>query len=369
MALVETVDALVIGAGVVGLAVARALALAGREVVVLEAEPRMGAHASSRNSQVIHAGIYYQPGSLKARSCIAGRGLLYRYCEERGIAHRRIGKLLVAVESEEISRLHALVARARDNGVDDIRLLARGEWETMEPGIRAAAVAWSPASGIVDVHGLMANLLADCERAGGVVVMNSEVLGGRLLDDGVELRVSDPAEYRVRCRTVINCAGLRATQVALQLGVAPRHVPRPYFARGQYFALQGKSPFQHLIYPLPEAGGLGIHATLDLGGQLHFGPDVRWCENPDYAFEAGLEANFRAAVSRYYPGIADREIHGAHCGVRTKLAGPGEHDADFRIDGPSEHGCNGLVNLYGIESPGLTASLSLADIVAERFAA
>jgi len=360
---VERLDAVVIGAGVVGIAVARALALSGREVTVLEAEPRPGQHASSRNSEVIHAGIYYAPGSLKARSCVAGRELLYRYCAERGIAHQRIGKLLVAVTPAEIPALRHYQALAHANGVDDLRELEAAQWRELEPEVEAVAAVLSPSTGIVDSHALMTSLLGDLERAAGALVCNSPVLQGGATDSGSWLEVGGNACVRIACRTVVNCAGLCAPELALAIGTPQASVPRPRFARGHWFALAGRSPFRRLVYPMPEAGGLGIHVTLDLAGQARFGPDVQWIDGVDYAFDPEREAHFRLAIARYYPGIATRELQAVHCGIRAKIAGPGEAAADFRIDGPAQHGVPGLLNLFGIESPGLTASLALAQRV------
>ncbi len=364
----ERLDAVVIGAGVVGLAVARALALAGREVTVLEAETRFGMHASSRNSEVIHAGIYYPPGSLKARACVAGRDMLYRYCAERGIAHRRIGKLLVAAHADEVPALMHYLDTARANGVDDLRVLERAEWRELEPEVEAIAAVLSPSTGIVDSHALMTSLLGDLERARGTLVCSSPVFGGAVTDGGLRLDVGGAEPVRIACRTVINCAGLRAPHVAAALGTPPAWVPLAHFARGRWFALAGASPFRRLVYPMPEAGGLGVHVTLDLAGQARFGPDVEWIDGIDYCFGEGREAAFRAAIARYYPGIGRRELAPAHCGIRAKIAGPGEPAQDFRVDGPREHGISGLVNLFGIESPGLTAVLALAEIATAQIA-
>ena len=360
----ERLDALVIGAGVLGLAVARALALAGREVTVLEAEARYGMHASSRNSEVIHAGIYYPTGSLKARACVAGRDMLYRYCVERGIAHRRVGKLLIAAHPDEVPVLMRYLDTARANGVHDLRELEHAEWRELEPEVEAVAAVLSPSTGIVDSHALMTSLLGDLEHARGTLVCNSPVTGGVVTREALVLEVGGAEHVRIACRLLVNCAGLRAPEVALALGVPHECVPAAHFARGHWFALAGASPFRRLVYPMPEAGGLGIHVTLDLAGQARFGPDVQWIEGIDYSFPDGREAAFRRAIARYYPGIATRELRPTQCGIRAKTAGPGEPAQDFRIDGPAQHGIPGLVNLFGIESPGLTASLALAELVA-----
>ena len=362
----ERLDAVVIGAGVVGLAVARELALAGRDVTVLEAERQFGMHASSRNSEVIHAGIYYPTGSLKARACVAGRDMLYRYCVERGIAHRRVGKLLIAAHPDEVPVLMRYLDTARANGVHDLRELEHAEWQELEPEVEAVAAVLSPSTGIVDSHALMTSLLGDLEHAGGTLVCNSPVFGGAVTGGGLRLDVGGVDPVRIACRTLVNCAGLRAPEVATALGTPPARVPPARFARGHWFALSGASPFRRLVYPMPEAGGLGIHVTLDLAGQARFGPDVEWIDRIDYGFPAGREAAFRRAIARYYPGIAAREIVPAQCGIRAKTAGPEAPAQDFRVDGPVQNGIPGLVNLFGIESPGLTAALALAQMVAAR---
>lgn len=358
---VEALDAVVVGAGIVGAAVARALALAGREVTLLEAEDHPGQHASSRNSEVIHAGIYYPPGSLKARTCIAGRDALYRYCSERGIAHRRIGKVLLAVHEAEVPELMRLEQNARTCGVDDLRRLDPAGLRALEPEVEACAALLSPSTGIVDSHGLLESLLADLQRSGGTLVCRTRVNGGSV--GGAQPVLELDTRERLRCRLLVNCAGAQAPALAHALGVAQSLLPPAYFVRGQWFALQGRSPFGRLVYPLPEPGGLGIHVTLDLGGTVRFGPDVQWADGLDYRFDADRDALFRRAIARYYPGIAQRLLQPAHCGIRARISGPGEPVRDFRIDGPREHGIPGLVNLFGIESPGLTAALALADRV------
>ena len=362
----ETLDAVVAGAGVVGLAVARALALAGREVTVLEAEDRPGQHASSRNSGVIHAGIYYPPGSLKARACVAGRDALYRYCTERGIAHRRVGKLLIASHEGEIPALLRLGENARASGVCDLRQMTRAEVGELEPEIEAVAALLSPSTGIVDSHALLESLLGDLQRAGGTLVCRSPVLGGAVGGELPELEVGGEAALRVACRTLVNCAGAQAPALAHRLGVPVQHVPPAYFVRGHWFALQGTSPFRRLVYPVPEPGGLGVHVTLDLAGAARFGPDVQWIDGIDYGFDASRETSLRAAIARYYPDIVKIRLQPVQSGVRARISAPGEPAQDFRIDGPHEHGIPGLVNLFGIESPGLTAALALAEMVQAR---
>jgi L-2-hydroxyglutarate oxidase LhgO len=358
------VDVAVIGAGVIGLAVARALALAGREVVVLESEPRIGVHTSSRNSEVIHAGIYYPRGSLKALACVEGKRLLYAYCEAREIAHSRVGKLLVATADEEVSTLERLKRQAEENGVHDLTWLDRAEAHDLEPAVRCVRALLSPSTGIVDAHGLMQALAADARQAGCTVALSTPVAGGRVATGGIELWGEQPEPYRVRCEAVVNAAGLWAPVVAARIEGMPREkVPSAHFAKGHYFVLAGSSPFRHLVYPVPAPGGLGVHVTLDLAGAARFGPDVHWIDAVDYAFEPGREAAFAAAVRRYYPGLDDGKLAPGYTGIRPKLAGAGAASHDFVVQGPNDHGITGLVNLFGIESPGLTASLSLAERV------
>lgn len=365
----ERIDCAVVGAGVIGLAVARELALAGREVIVLEQAEAVGTETSSRNSEVIHAGIYYPAGSLKARLCVAGKHLLYRYCAERGIPHARLGKLLVATSAAEIPALEGYVRSAAANGVDDLERLSVARVAELEPAVRCVAALHSPSTGIIDSHALMQALQGDAENAGATVVLRSPVERGAAHGDGIDLQVGGAEPLAIRCRSVVNCAGLRAPDLARAIaGVPAARVPRAYFAKGHYFTLAGRSPFRRLIYPLPEAGGLGVHVTLDLAGQARFGPDVAWIDAVDYAFDANRAGRFYAAIRRYYPDLADGALQPGYTGVRPKIAGPGEPAADFIIDGPAGHGVAGLVNLYGIESPGLTASLAIAREVAARLA-
>lgn len=361
----EEVDAVVIGAGVVGLACARQLAEAGREVLVLERETTFGTGISARNSEVIHAGLYYLPGSLKAQLCVQGRQALYAYCAERGVAHRRIGKLVVASRAPQLPALEAIAARARANGVDDLRLLDAAGVRTLEPELDAAGALFSPATGIVDSHGLMLALLADAERHGAVLAVASPVRGGRADSTGIVLDIGGSAPTSLRARCVINAAGLDAQGLGRALcGPAAGLAPRAFYARGAYFSLSGRAPFSHLIYPIPEPGGLGVHLTLDLGGQARFGPDVEWIDQPDYRVDPARAARFLAAIRSWWPALEDGRLQPAYAGVRPKIVGPGEADADFRIDGPATHGVPGLVHLYGIESPGLTAALAIGARVA-----
>ena len=357
----DQVDIAVIGAGVVGLAIARELARRGREVVVIEAAGAIGTGISARNSEVIHAGLYYPAGSLKARLCVRGKALLYDYCQARGIAHRRCGKLVVATRHEDLPRLEALAAQGAALGVDDLRLLDAAEVQALEPALSATGALLSPSSGIVDSHGLMTSLLADAEANGALLALASPVTGGERHGTGWRLRAGE--DFELGAQVVVNAAGLFAGQVAASLGGA---APPLRFARGHYFSLAGKAPFSRLVYPLPVDGGLGVHLTLDLGGQARFGPDVQWLDDRDpaaldYAVDPALGAAFEAEVRRYWPGLPRGALQPAYSGIRPKLSGPGEPAADFLIDTHEP----GLVNLLGIESPGLTASLALATHVAD----
>jgi L-2-hydroxyglutarate oxidase LhgO len=356
----EEIEIAVIGAGVVGLAIARALAEQGREVILIESAGAFGTGTSSRNSEVIHAGLYYPAGSLKARLCVRGKGLLYGYCAARNLGHRRCGKLVVATREADLPRLAQLAANGAANGVNDLQLLTREEVSALEPELSAVGALLSPSSGIVDSHGLMTSLLGDAERHGATLALASPVTGGERLDQGWRLRIAD--DFDLVARHVINAAGLHAAQVAQALG-AP--APELRYARGHYFALPGRAPFQHLIYPLPVDGGLGVHLTLDLGGQARFGPDVQWLDDTDpaalnYSVDPALGPQFEAEVRHYWPGLAPGALQPAYSGVRPKLSGPGEPAADFLIDSSQP----GLINLFGIESPGLTAALALAEHVA-----
>jgi L-2-hydroxyglutarate oxidase LhgO len=360
----DRIDAVVVGAGVVGLAIARELAMRGHETLILEAAAGIGEGASSRNSEVIHGGLYYPPGSLKARLCVTGRERLYEYCRERGIAHRRCGKLVVA-EDAQLPALKRLAANARTNGVET-EWLEGAQVRALEPGLACAAALHSPESGIIDSHGLMLALLADAEAHGATLSCRSAITRMVLEKDAVSIGVNG-AEPVVRARTVVNCAGVQAPGVARLIeGFPAEHVPRAYFAKGNYFALRGRAPFRRLIYPLPEGGGLGIHLTLDLAGRARFGPDVEWVDACDFAVDAARSGTFYAAIRRYWPALADGALEPAYAGVRAKIYGPRQAVADFRIDDAARHGVSGVLNLFGIESPGLTASLALASEAAAR---
>jgi L-2-hydroxyglutarate oxidase LhgO len=365
----ERVDCVVIGAGVVGVAVARRLAQDGREVMVLEAAHSIGTGTSSRNSEVIHAGIYYPPNSLKATLCVRGRQSLYAYCESRAVPYRRCGKLIVATDAGQLSALQALRDKACVNGVFDLQSLTAAQAKAMEPDIFCVAALLSPSTGIIDSHALMLQLQADAEQAGAVFAFQSAVEAGEITPDGIALRVQGAGEPLL-AHSVINCAGLQAQQVAARLvGLPPASIPPLFYAKGNYFSFSGRAHFSHLIYPMPEAGGLGIHLTLDLAGRPRFGPDVQWASRIDYTVDASRLAAFQNQIRRYWPGVDAGSLQPDYVGIRPKLAAPGAPAADFRIDDHTRHGIPGLVNLFGIESPGLTAALAIADHVAQSLSA
>jgi len=367
----ERVDAVVVGGGVVGLACARELALRGRETIVVEATDGIGNGTSSRNSEVIHAGLYDAPGSLKATLCVAGRRLLYPYCESRGVGHHRCGKLVVAASAAQVEALRAIEARAIANGVEGLRWLSGAEARALEPALNAEAALLSTVTGIIDSHSLMLAVLGDLERAGGTLVVRSPVEGATVTRDGIVLRVGGDDPSELLARTVVNAAGLFAQSLARRIdGLDAGTIPAERFAKGNYYALAGRSPFTRLIYPVPEPGGLGVHLTLDLAGQARFGPDVEWLapgiapDAVDYAVDPSRGERFVAAIRRWWPGLPDAALAPAYSGVRPKLSAPGEAARDFVLQGPDAHRIAGLVNLYGIESPGLTASLAIAAEVA-----
>ena len=368
----ETVDAVVIGAGVVGLAVARALALQGHETVLLEQADGVGMATSSRNSEVIHAGLYYPNDSLKARLCVRGREQLYAYCAARRIPHRRCGKLLVATHDAQLATLTQIQAQAARNGVADLRWLDAAQLHDLEPELHGVSALLSPSTGIVDSHALMLSLCGDVEAHGGALALRSPVLSVDSRGPVHVVQVAGEAPMELGARWVVNAAGLWAPGLAAHIsGLAPQQVPIARYAKGNYFSLSGRAPFSHLIYPVPEAAGLGVHLTLDLAGQARFGPDVEWItpatpEQIDYRVDASRALAFEAAVRRYWPGLPVGALQPAYSGVRPKLEWHGAMAADFSIQGPLDHGVSGLVNLYGIESPGLTASLAIADEVLSR---
>jgi L-2-hydroxyglutarate oxidase LhgO len=361
----EQVETVVIGAGVVGLAVAKALAEAGQEVLVLEEAEAIGTHTSSRNSEVIHAGIYYPTGSRKAHHCVRGKHLLYEYCASHGVPHMRITKLIAAVDGGQANELDRLKGVADANGVRDLQLLDARQSRTLEPAVRASAALLSPSTGIIDSHALMLAYQGDAEDHGAMLAYFSRVESGEVQSDGIDLRVSAEGEIMtLHAKRVVNAAGLFATEVASRIdGIDARHIPTPYYAKGNYFTLAGKAPFTRLIYPLPEPGGLGVHVTLDMGGGARFGPDVEWQDGLDYNVDPARCERFYPAVRSWYPELEDGALQPAYAGIRPKISAPGEPAADFLVQGPDVHGVPGLVNLFGIESPGLTASLSIAEEV------
>ncbi len=364
----DKVECVVVGAGVVGLAIARALARAGREVVIVEAEDAIGTHTSSRNSEVIHAGIYYPKGSLKARACVDGRHRLYAYCEHHGVPFKRCGKLIVATSEQQEEELLSIKARAHENGVGDVVEIPAAQAMRMEPALRCVAALHSPSTGIVDSHALMLAYLGDAEAAGAMLALKSAVRGVVASAAGFEVHTEETA---IQAQLLVNSAGFRAPSVARLIeGFPAERIPPEYYAKGNYYSLAGRPPFSRLVYPVPEPGGLGVHVTLDLAGQARFGPDVEWLPRfdprTDYAVDPGRAERFYAAIRRYWPGLREGALAPGYAGLRPKISGPKEPAADFLIQGPAEHGVPGLVHLFGIESPGLTASLALADDVVAR---
>jgi L-2-hydroxyglutarate oxidase LhgO len=365
----EKADCVVVGAGVVGLAVARALGIAGREVIVIEAEDGIGSGISSRNSEVIHAGIYYPAGSLKALLCVKGRQQLYRYCEARHVPFKRCGKLIVATDELQQSKLQSIMRQAQGNGVEDLQLLEQAQVQSREPQIQCVSALWSPSTGVVDSHRYMLALQADLEDSGGVVVFNTTVTAGSATGDGLvlELQSGDDA-FELAATTVVNCAGLGSDRLAHAIdGISPETLPTYSYAKGNYFSYAGKSPFNSLIYPVPNQYGLGVHVTHDIGGNLRFGPDVEWVDELDYEVDARRGETFYEAIRSYWPELPDNSLLPAYSGIRPKINGKGSAAADFVIQDERTHGVAGLINLFGIESPGLTSSLALADHVREVF--
>lgn len=363
----DRVETLVVGAGVVGLAIARSLAMSGREVVVLERARAIGTGTSSRNSEVIHAGIYYAPDSLKARLCVEGRHRLYEFCDRHGVAHRQCGKLIVTPSLAARGRLQTIAERAERAGVHSLEWLDARQARVLEPEVKAAAALLSPETGIIDSHGLMLSLLGEAQDHGAMLALGSQLVRAEGSPQGFEVRVAgeNGETLTIACRELINAAGLYASDVAGAVaGCPPEAVPRTRYAKGHYFTLRGRSPFSRLVYPTPDEASLGVHVTLDLAGQARFGPDVQWVESADdYDVPCSRAERFEKAIRDYWPGLPDGALTPAYAGIRPKLVGPGEAAADFRIDGATRHGVAGLVNLFGIESPGLTACLALAERV------
>lgn len=360
----DWVDCVVVGAGVVGLAVARALALAGREVIILDAAEGIGTETSSRNSEVIHAGIYYPAGSFMARFCVAGRKALYAYCAEKGVPHINCGKLIVATNAEEDAMLAGIKRRAELNGVEGMRVLTADQAIELEPNLSCTSALLSPVTGIIDSHAFMLALQGDAENAGAVPVFFSPVIAGRVVQGGVEIDVGGLDPMTLRCRLLVNSAGLHAPGFASRIvGMPSDRIPPAHYAKGNYFTLSGRSPFSRLIYPVPVPGGLGVHLTVDLGGQARFGPDVEWIDTIDYTVDPSRADSFYAAVRKYWPALKDGALQPGYAGIRPKIVPRGAPAQDFVVQGPQTHGVPGLINLFGIESPGLTASLALADHV------
>ena len=359
------VDCVVIGAGVVGIAIARQLALIGHSVWVLEAAGEIGSGTSSRNSEVIHAGIYYPKGSLKARLCVEGRRKLYDYCEQKKVPYKRCGKLIVATNTQQINELEKIIEKGLANGVEGLEIIEQPQLLALEPELNALAAIWSPNTGIIDSHQLMVQLQADAEASGAQFVFNSPVVSGSVIDAGIELIVGHTQPFKLTTSRLINSAGLHAVELLRNIkGFPEEHIPQFFMAKGNYFSLSGKVPFNHLIYPVPEQGGLGVHLTLDIAGQARFGPDVEWVMEQNFRVDASRSKGFEEAIQRYWPTLPKGQLQTAYAGIRPKLSGPNEAAADFLIQDQTVHGVKGLVNLMGIESPGLTACLAIAEKVA-----
>jgi L-2-hydroxyglutarate oxidase LhgO len=360
----EDIECVVIGAGVIGLATARALALQGRDVIILESESAIGLGTSSRNSEVIHAGIYYETDSLKAKLCVEGKIALYNYCVSHGVPFKRCGKMIVATHEGHIEKLKALQQKANKNGVTDLIWQDQQTTLDMEPALNAVASLLSPSTGIIDSHALMLAYQGDAEANGTTIAFNSPVLSGEISDTGINLNIGGTMSIQIKCQVVINCSGLHAQHVANSLRGFPKEcVPETHYAKGNYFTLSSPNPFKHLIYPIPEEAGLGIHLTLDLNGQARFGPDVEWVTDIDYKVNPDQSNKFYNAVRTYWPELKDNALQPGYSGIRPKLTGAGSPPLDFIFSGPKDHGVQGLVNLFGIESPGLTSSLVIADKV------
>ena len=359
------VNCVVVGAGIIGLAVARALAIKGQEVLILEKADTFGTEISSRNSEVIHAGIYYDKDSFMARFCVEGRDDLYKFCEDYGVPHSRCGKFIVAVNDEESKKLAAIKARAKANGVEDIEEIDGPTARRLEPALSCVSALHSPSTGVIDSHSYMLSLLGDAEANGAVLSVKSQVHRGKVDASGITLHIGDSKPTILKCKLCINAAGLDAISVANKMEGFPQNfVPPAYFAKGSYFSLTGRSPFSRLIYPVPVPGGLGTHLTLDLAGNARFGPDIEWVDKIDYSVDPRRALNFYASIRRYWPGLRDGSLHPSYSGIRPKIVPPNVAHQDFLIQGPAQHGISGMINLFGIESPGLTASLAIAKYVA-----
>jgi len=365
----QILDCIVIGAGVVGLSCARRFAMAGQEVVILDKADGIGTETSSRNSEVIHAGIYYAPGSLKAKTCVQGKHLLYDYCQTRDIHHKKTGKMIVARDDSQLPALKKIEANALANGVSDLYYLNQTEITRLEPEVKAEIALFSPSTGIIDSHSFMLSLLGEAQSCGAMLAVRSEVVDGKVEEDGIELtvRCEGNSIEQLRAKRVINSAGLMAPKLARTIkGFPLDKIPRDYLCKGHYFTINKRSPFKHLVYPVPHSAGLGVHVTLDLGGNLRFGPDTEWVENINYDVDLNRAESFYAAIREYWPNLEPDSLQPAYSGIRPKIVGPGEPAGDFIIQGPRDHLIPGWVNLFGIESPGLTASLAIADRVYEE---
>jgi L-2-hydroxyglutarate oxidase LhgO len=362
----EKVECVVVGAGVIGLAVARKLAQDGREVIVLEAAEGIGTITSSRNSEVIHAGIYYRAGSLMARMCVSGKQALYDYCREQGVPHRNCGKLIVATTPGETEKLASIRAHAEANGVTDLQTLSGEAARAMEPALSCEAALLSPSTGIVDSHAYMLALRGNAEDAGAAFAFHTPILGARVRGGHIEIDAGGETPMSLSCKLLVNAAGLGATTAARSIaGMPVDKIPPAYLAKGNYFSCAARAPFSHLIYPVPEPGGLGVHLTLDMAGQARFGPDVEWVDSIDYAVDPARAERFYPAIRRYWPTLPDGALMPSYSGMRPKIVPPAVAVQDFLIQGPKEHGVDGLINLFGIESPGLTSSLAIADYVGD----
>lgn len=367
MAQIEKIEVLIIGAGVVGLAIARALAQLGREVLILEEESAIASVTSSRNSGVIHAGFYYRPKSLKARACVRGRILLYEYASLKGIPHKRCGKIVVATETSQVAQLKELETTALDNNVTGLRLLTATEVSALEPEIKSVAALLSPDTGILDVHSYALALLGDAENSHATLALQTPVIGGEINATGIVVEVGGISPTKLECRLLINAAGLGAQKVARSIkGLDPRTIPPQVLAKGSYFSLTGRQPFQRLIYPVPVMGSLGLHACCDLSGRVRFGPDIEWINEIDYRVNPARVSEFEGAVRRYWPGLPDGALIPDYAGVRPKIAHASHYDTDFVLQTKTDHKISGLVNFYGIESPGLTSSMALAEELVDR---
>ena len=368
----DRINCVVTGAGVVGLAIARELSLRGLETLVIERASAIGTETSARNSEVIHAGIYYPPGSLKAELCVRGKNMLYRFAAERGISHRNCGKIIVATSQEQEAILHTIANRASACGVDDLSFLSAGEARALEPALTCVAALHSPSTGIIDSHGYMLALRGDIEKTGSGIALNTRLASVRVERDGFLVETIDGQSgeaFPLLARHVINSAGLWATELAASVeGLDRRFVPEIRYAKGNYFSVSGRAPFSRLIYPVPEPGGLGVHLTLDLAGTMRFGPDVEWIDRIDYMVDPRRADHFYHEIRKYWPALRDGSLEPAYSGIRPKLYRDGQAMADFAIEGPEIHGVPGLVNLFGIESPGLTSSLAIAENVADMLA-